>query len=286
MADDSFAVRDKVAAFATYEDYLESQISETDHFYLESEDVARQLVELGYRGSGDTLKRDEFEARKKADKEKHLHKEAAPKPLASMGKALADRPFLQALAAREELVRNGKLTCIVFVRDVNAKGQEVSGYIDLAHRLKTENWAPYFEGRLKVLPRPSDLSYFNWDTQTSTSNASPNFAVIADSEAGMLFKNKASWSAATAGQARERAGAAHAPALAPDRAAPSPPFRLAAAPLPPRRPPARPPARSATARSSTWTRARTRATTRLAPRCARASACRPSSSTTLRSGNR
>ena len=41
MADDSFAVRDKVAAFATYEDYLESQISETDHFYLESEDVAR-----------------------------------------------------------------------------------------------------------------------------------------------------------------------------------------------------------------------------------------------------
>jgi hypothetical protein len=190
MADDSFAVRDKVAAFATYEDYLESQISETDHFYLESEDVARQLVELGYRGSGDTLKRDEFEARKKADKEKHLHKEAAPKPLASMGKALADRPFLQALAAREELVRNGKLTCIVFVRDVNAKGQEVSGYIDFAHRLKTENWSPYFEARQKVLPRPSDLSYFNWDTQASTSNASPNFAVVADSEAGMLFKNK------------------------------------------------------------------------------------------------
>ena len=188
--DDSFAVRDKVAAFATYEDYLESQISETDHFYLESEDIARQLVELGYRGSGDTLKRDEFEARKKADKEKHLHKEAAPKPLASMGKPLADKPFLQALAAREELVRNGKLTCILFVRDVNAKGQEVSGYIDLAHRLKTENWAPVFEGRLKVLPRPSDLSYFNWETQTSTSNASPNFAVVADSEAGMLFKNK------------------------------------------------------------------------------------------------
>jgi hypothetical protein len=46
---DSFEVRDKVAAFATYEDYLESQISELDMFYLESEEVARQLVELGYR---------------------------------------------------------------------------------------------------------------------------------------------------------------------------------------------------------------------------------------------
>ena len=152
MGDSSFEVRDKVAQFATYEDYLESQISEVDMFYLESEEVARQLVELGYRGSGDTLKRDEFEARKKADQEKHLHREAAPKPLASMGKPLADKPFLQALAAREELVRNGKLTCIVFVRDTNAKGQEVSGYIDYAHRLKTENWEPYFEGRAKVLP--------------------------------------------------------------------------------------------------------------------------------------
>jgi len=41
-----------------------------------------------------------------------------------------------------------------------------------------------------VLPRPSDLSFYNWDTQTSTSNSSPNFQVIADNEAGLLFKNK------------------------------------------------------------------------------------------------
>jgi hypothetical protein len=93
-----------------------------------------QLIELGYRGAGDTLKREEFEARKKADREKYLHKEAAPKPLASTGKDLSANPLLQALAAREELVRGGKLTCIIFVRDFNPKGQEISGYIDLAHR--------------------------------------------------------------------------------------------------------------------------------------------------------
>ena len=187
---DGFEVRDKVAQYSTYEDYLESEISELDMYYLESEEVARQLVELGYRGSGDTLKREEFEARKRADKEKHLHKEAAPKPLASMGKNLLDKPLLQALAAREELVRNGKLTCSLFIRDFNPKGQEISGYIDLAHRFKTENWESYFEGRVKVLPKPSDLSYYNWDTQSSTSNASPNFSVVAESDAGMLFKNK------------------------------------------------------------------------------------------------
>ena len=71
------------------------------------------------------------------------------------------------------------------------------------------------------MPKPSDLSFYNWETQTSTSNATQNFQaraarlctswaprelgssarrrdaglarrpqVIADNEAGLLFKNK------------------------------------------------------------------------------------------------
>ena len=68
------------------------------------------MVELGYHTAGDTLKREEFEGRQKAELEKHLLKENVPKPLASMGKDLSDCPFLQSLANREELVRNGKLT--------------------------------------------------------------------------------------------------------------------------------------------------------------------------------
>ena len=127
-------MRDSVAAYGSYEDYLDSQVSELDLFYLDDEDVARSLVELGYRGGGDVIKRAEFESRKKADREKHLHKDAAPKPLASMGKDLSGKPLLQALASREELVRNGKLTCIVFIRETNGKGQEISGYIDYGHR--------------------------------------------------------------------------------------------------------------------------------------------------------
>ena len=150
----------------------------------------RQLVELGYRGSGDTLKREEFEARKRALRERSSQKTNVPKQLSSMGKDIADSPLLQALQAREELVRNGKLTTIIFIRDRNAKGQEVSGYIDYALRLKTENFEPYFEKRKKIMPKPSDLSYFNWETQTSTSNSTPNFQVIADNETGLLFKNK------------------------------------------------------------------------------------------------
>jgi hypothetical protein len=84
----------------------------------------------------------------------------------------------QALAAREELIRSGKMTTIVFIRDVISaaphsgpnkggygadghghsnstsggahKGQEVSGYIDLAHRLRNEDFAPYFDRRCGI----------------------------------------------------------------------------------------------------------------------------------------
>lgn len=29
----------------------------------------------------------------------------------------------------------------------------------------------------QLMPRPTDLSYYNWETQTSTSNSTPNFQV-------------------------------------------------------------------------------------------------------------
>ena len=95
----------------------------------QDEDLARQLVALGYRGSGETMKRDEFEARKKASREKHSKKQNAPKVLASASADLTNYPFLQALANREELVRAGKLTSIIFIRDMKkgATEQEVSG---------------------------------------------------------------------------------------------------------------------------------------------------------------
>ena len=54
---------------------------------------------------------------------------------------------------------------------------QVSGYIDYGHRLKTENMEPYFEHKKALMPRPADLSFYNWETQMSTSNPTPNFQV-------------------------------------------------------------------------------------------------------------
>uniref|UniRef100_H2Z9R1 Cilia- and flagella-associated protein 299 n=1 Tax=Ciona savignyi TaxID=51511 RepID=H2Z9R1_CIOSA len=195
-----------VTEFATYEDFLDSQITSLDLYYLEDEELARQLVELGYRGSGEVLKREEFEARKQAAEASRLSKRIKRGALSSSGKDLKNT-FLRALGQREDGNRSGKMTVsgrgvqlpmltratlfsIIFIRDKNSRNQEISGYIDFAHRLKTEDFEPYFAGKKRLLPRPSDLSFYNWETQTSTSNPTPNYQVIAENASGLLFKNK------------------------------------------------------------------------------------------------
>mmetsp|Transcript_597 Transcript_597/g.609 ORF Transcript_597/g.609 Transcript_597/m.609 type:complete len:246 (-) Transcript_597:169-906(-) len=190
LEDGNQANLDIVEQFDTYEDYLDSQLTETDLGYLEDEEIARQLVELGYRGHGDTIRREDFESRKRLLHERTSQKHSLPKQLASVDRDLSNFIFLQALASREELVRTGKLTTIIFIRDFNNKRQEVSGYIDYAHRLRTDDFVPYFERRKRLLPKPTDLSYYNWETQVSTSNSSPHYMVLADSAQGLLFKNK------------------------------------------------------------------------------------------------
>jgi len=181
---------DSLDGFQTYEDYLDSQITAQDRFYLQEDELARRLVEIGCR-KGEVLSREEFLERQVAvDAARKARLHSQPTMLASHEKDLTDYPFLMNLAIREELVRDGKLATIIFIRDKNTKGQEVSGYIDYGHRLKIEEFEPYFNRIKRLMPRPSDLSFYNWDTQNSTSNESPNFQIIPDHEMGLLFKNK------------------------------------------------------------------------------------------------
>ena len=103
--------------------------------------------------------------------------------------------FLKALAEREDQVLNGRLMVIIFIRaeipKSNDNSVEISGYVDYAHRLKTEDFKPYFEKKKLFLPKSTDLSYYNWNTGVCVSNDSPNFKVDASSgQQGLLFRNK------------------------------------------------------------------------------------------------
>lgn len=181
---------DPLQLFATYEEYLDSFVQARDLFYMEDEALARQLVELGCRGGGEALTREEFTARKKAaENSRGIARQRPALKLAGAGKDLSGCPLLQRLAAQEEAIRSGRLMVIAFIRDRNSRGQEISGFIDIAYRLKNEDFEKYFSRRRRLLPRPSDLSYYNWDSGVTGANNTPNFQIIAGDH-GLLFKNK------------------------------------------------------------------------------------------------
>ncbi|KAL4506005.1 hypothetical protein ABPG72_013766 [Tetrahymena utriculariae] len=182
--------------FETYEQYLDEHITEEDMFYLEDRELARQLREQNnHNAKAEILTREQFEAKKQAVKEarsnqnKDKTKSLAHTEVKNKA-ALEKDEFLKALADREQDVLNGKLLTIIFIR-FQSKHSEISGYIDYAHRLKTEDFKPYFEGKKKLLPRTTDLSYYNWKTSMCVSNDSPNFKVDANSQQqALLFRNK------------------------------------------------------------------------------------------------
>lgn len=173
-----------ISNFSTYEDYLDTQITPQDMFYLENQDLARHIVELGYKGKN-MLTRQQFEDLKKKSSDSanqsstmNLNKTKKKRErITSYGQNLTDFPFLKWLADREASVRNGEKSVIIFIRDFDAKGNEVSGYIDYGHRLKNEDFEEYFTRKKRFMPKTSDLSYWNWKTQTLRHNNSSTFTV-------------------------------------------------------------------------------------------------------------
>ena len=57
---------------------------------------------------------------------------------------------------------------------------EISGHIDLDMRMKTENILPYINGEKRMLPKKSDLTFYNWDRGTAAYNSTDNFTVVAE----------------------------------------------------------------------------------------------------------
>lgn len=74
-----------VTRFLSYEEYLESKIRKVDEFYLGDKELARDLVQLGYRGDGqDVLSREEFEDLKKASRNTNKKSDEDSKQLGTL----------------------------------------------------------------------------------------------------------------------------------------------------------------------------------------------------------
>ncbi|XP_008209828.1 cilia- and flagella-associated protein 299 [Nasonia vitripennis] len=172
--------------FRDYKDYLESFITPRDLFHLRSKSIARQIIELGYHTEG-TLDRETFEDRVKTIK-RYLYLKENPYALCSESIELNDI-FLQELGLREKANRCGKMYTIIFMRHFGKSQSQISAYIDYCHRLRAEDWLPYFQGNKKLLPRKDDLSYYDWKAGKSILNESQNFKPIVDDKNGLVFQN-------------------------------------------------------------------------------------------------
>ncbi|XP_050423166.1 cilia- and flagella-associated protein 299-like [Adelges cooleyi] len=177
----------RLLQYKDYNDYLDSLRQPIDLKYLESIKECRDIAEAGYR-SAVTLTYKEFNERLEEAKKmvnppvkirKSLHK--------TLFGHISEDPLIVALAAREKRIRLGDLATIIFIRLEHKNNTEISSYIDYGHRLFKENWIPYFEGTKFLMPKKTDLSYYNWRSNTTYINKSKNFTPIAKST-GLVFQ--------------------------------------------------------------------------------------------------
>ena len=103
--------------------------------------------------TGTVLSREEFYAKAEAlDELQRLGKKGGG-PRLFVSAVPPSLPSSSALVrqihAREQLIRCGSLSTIIFIRHKNSKGIEVSGYIDLADRLKAPDYSEILAERKK-----------------------------------------------------------------------------------------------------------------------------------------
>ncbi|XP_035216225.1 cilia- and flagella-associated protein 299-like [Stegodyphus dumicola] len=184
--DQELELQSAVDSFSTYEEYLDSLLTNDDLNFLQDKALCRDLLALGYHSSKRIIPKDLFVRRKAEKKAEFTKRKEKALKLCSKDKDISE-PLMQALAEREEDNLMGRLLTIIFIRDENEKGDEISSYIDYALKLRTEDWELYFSGEKKIVPTETDLSFYNWKKAKVFSTSTPNFDVVTDMDSHKMY---------------------------------------------------------------------------------------------------
>ena len=187
--EDDFDNVDNIANIATYADFLDKFVTDEDRMYLEDEELARDVKELYAVNKGEIRNKADFERKKREIEEMNREEDTKERPLFSLGMNYRKGSFLDQLKEREGEVRNGRKSTIIFIRYKDKKGKETSAYIDYRERLKNDEMEGVFKEGHPLLPKISDLSYYNWTTQKVNSTDSTFFRVDAGPKERLSFKN-------------------------------------------------------------------------------------------------
>ncbi|XP_077284438.1 cilia- and flagella-associated protein 299-like [Arctopsyche grandis] len=173
-----------VAAFETFEDYLDSYISMDDAKYLGVE-MARAILQLNFRQK--VLSEKHFYAKK--SEYIRFNVSSGLEILCCDKEILCKDQFLRELAARERGNLTDTIQTIIFIICKSWKGHIISGYIDYAENLRRNDWSLIFTKKKKLWPKPFDLSYFDWNSNVVHYNSTKNFDVIMEKK-GLIFRSK------------------------------------------------------------------------------------------------
>ena len=187
--EDDFDNVDNIANIPTYADFLDKFVTDEDRMYLEDEELARDVKELYAVNKGEIRNKADFERKKREIEEMNREEDTKERPLFSLNMNYRKGSFLDQLKERESEVRNGRKSTIIFIRYKDKKGKETSAYIDYRERLKNDEMEGVFKEGHPLLPKISDLSYYNWTTQKVNSTDSTFFRVDAGPKERLSFKN-------------------------------------------------------------------------------------------------
>ena len=181
---------EEISTSQTYAQFLDSFVTEEDKKYLEDEELARDVKELYSLNKGEIRSKADFDMKKKEMEESNKEEENIELKYFSEDMKYKNGTFLAQLKQREKDIQSGQKSTIIFVRYKDKKGVETSAYIDFRERLKDEEEMNgiFKEGR-PLLPKPTDLSYYNWTLQKVNSTDSNFFRVDAGQKERLSFKN-------------------------------------------------------------------------------------------------
>ncbi len=187
--DDDLENYEDISKIKTYADYLDRFVTKEDLIYLEDEELARDVKELYAVNKGEIRSKADFDRKKREIELLNREDDSKERPLFSLNMNYKKGSFLDQLQERESEVRNGRKSTIIFIRYKDKKGKETSAYIDYRERLKSDDMEGVFKEGKPLLPKPTDLSYYNWTVQKVMSNDSTFFRVDAGPKERLSFKN-------------------------------------------------------------------------------------------------
>jgi hypothetical protein len=187
--EDDFDNFEDISKIQTYAEFLDRFVTDEDRMYLEDEELARDVKELYAVNKGEIRSKADFERKKKEIEDMNREEDTKERPLFSLNMTYRKGSFLDQLQERESEVRNGRKSTIIFIRYKDKKGKETSAYIDYRERLKNDEMEGVFKEGRPLLPKPTDLSYYNWTLQKVNSQDSTFFRVDAGPKERLSFKN-------------------------------------------------------------------------------------------------